>query len=150
LSSLAERIQADLVTAMKAREQARVETLRGLGSDLKYRKIELGEDLSDTEIVAVLRKAAKRRREAIVAYEQGGRPELAAKEAQELEIIGAYLPAELSDERLDQLIREVLTEAGAADPSLVGKVMSQVMPRVKGQASGERVRSRVQILLQGK
>jgi uncharacterized protein YqeY len=149
LPSLAERIQADLITAMKAREQARVETLRGLGSDLKYRRIELGSDLKEADVVAVLRKAAKKRREAIAAYEQGGRPELAAKEAAELEVIGAYLPAELSDDHLDQLIREVLTEAGAADPSLVGKVMSQVMPKVKGQVSGERVRNRVQTLLQG-
>ena len=147
LTTLAQRLQADLVAAMKAGEKHRVETLRGLGSDLKYRKIELGEELAESEVEAVLRKAAKKRREAIEVYRQGGREDLSAQEQDELELILAYLPAEMSDAELDRTIRAVIVETEAATAGDVGRVMKQVMPQVKGKASGDRVRSRALALL---
>ena len=91
--------------------------------------------------------AAKKRREAADAYSKGGRKDLADKEQAELSIISAYLPAELSDDRLDEIIRGALAQTGARDPSQMGQVMKQVMPQVDGQAPGDRVRARVQALL---
>ena len=147
MSELAERIQADLVIAMKAGEKQSVETLRGLNSDLKYRRIAEGRDLDDKDVFATLRQAAKKRREAFEAYSKGGRQDLAEKEEAELSLISAYLPAEMSDDQLDEIIREALAQTGADQPSQVGRVMKHVMPRVDGQAPGDRVRARVQALL---
>jgi uncharacterized protein YqeY len=147
LSDLAERIQTDLVSAMKAGEKHRVETLRGLNSDLKYRRIAEGRDLVDRDVLDTLRQAAKRRREAVEAYDTGGRKDLSDKEKAELEMISAYLPADMSDVQLDQIIKDALAETGAKDPSEMGQVMKHVMPKVDGQAPGDRVRARVQALL---
>lgn len=149
MPSLAERIQADLIAAMKAREALKVETLRGLSSDLKYKRIQLGRDLVDDDVVAVLRSAAKRRRESTLAFQGGGRDDLARKESSELAFIEVYLPAELGDADLDALIKAAIAEAGATGARDMGKVMSAVMPKVAGLADGSRVRSRVQILLSG-
>jgi uncharacterized protein YqeY len=149
VSSLADRIQSDVVAAMKAREALKVETLRGLSSDLKYKRIQLGRDLEDDDVVAVLRSAAKRRRESALAFEKGGREDLAQKEFSELALIELYLPAELSDADLDALVKAAITESGATGARDMGKVMSAVMPKVAGRADGNRVRSRVQTLLSG-
>jgi len=148
LTSPARRIQADLIAAMKGRDTHRVETLRGLTSDLKYRKIQLGAELSEEDVEAVLRQAAKRRREAADAFRKGDRPDLAAREAAELEWILAYLPPELTDTELDDKIRAAIADVGATGAQHLGKVMSAVMAGVKGQADGSRVRARVQALLQ--
>ena len=132
---------------MKARDKHKVETLRGLGSDLKYRRIELGDELSEEETRSVLQKAAKRRRESIEVFRQGGREDLRALEQAELDLILSYLPPELSDLELDSVILSVITESGASQPGDVGRIMKQVMPRVSGLASGERVRARALGLL---
>jgi uncharacterized protein YqeY len=145
---LQERLQSDLVSAMKAGEKHRVETLRGLSSDLKYRRIELGGELPAPEAEAVFRKAAKKRREAIEIYQTQDRKDLLEREVAELAIIQSYLPPEMSDADLDGLIAAAISESESATPADVGRVMKQVMPRIKGQASGERVRSRAMSLLQ--
>ncbi len=132
---------------MKAGDKHKVETLRGVSSDLKYRKIELGKELPDDEVESVLRKAAKRRRESIALYTEGGREDLRSQEQRELEMIQAYLPPEMSDDSLDQLLHAAIAEAEVTQPGDVGRVMKLVMPRLKGQASGERVRSRATALL---
>ena len=147
MSDLAERIQSDLVSAMKAGEKHIVETLRGLNSDLKYRRIAEGRDLVDKDVFDTLRQAAKKRREAAVAFSKGGRKDLSDKEETELDIISAYLPPDMSDGELDQIIKSVLAETGATEPSHMGQVMKHVMPKVDGQAPGDRVRARVQALL---
>lgn len=149
MSSLAARIQADVISAMKSKESHKVETLRGLSSDLKYKRIQLGRELADEDVLAVLRQAAKRRRESAEAFRQGGREDLALRESTELAMIEVYLPAELSDADLDDLIRAAIGDTGATGAREIGKVMSSVMPKVAGQADGNRVRSRVMILLSG-
>jgi uncharacterized protein YqeY len=149
VSSLAARIQADVISAMKSKESHKVETLRGLSSDLKYKKIQLGRELADEDVLAVLRQAAKRRRESAEAFRKGGRDDLALRESAELAMIDAYLPAELSDADLDDLIRAAIGDTGATGTREVGKVMSSVMPKVAGLADGNRVRSRVMTLLSG-
>jgi uncharacterized protein YqeY len=81
-------------------------------------------------------------------FQKGDRPDLARQEEAELKVLEKYLPGELSDEKIDEIIRDVISDSGGGDPSLIGKVMSQVMPRLKGQASGDRVRARALALLQ--
>jgi uncharacterized protein YqeY len=148
-SDLATRIQKDMVAAMKAKDPLKVETLRGLSSDLKYRRIQLGAEPTDADVVAVLRSAAKRRKESVEAFRRGQRDDLADREQAELALIEAYLPAEMSDADLDGIIRQALAEMGAAGAAQLGKVMAAVMPKVAGQADGNRVRARVQALLSG-
>lgn len=148
MSSLAVRIQADLVTAMKSGDKFRVNTLRGLSSDLKYRKIEVGSELSEADVEAVLRHAAKKRREAMESYNTGGRQDLYDSEAAELEIIAAYLPPDLTDADVDAIISEAMSDVQAASMKDLGKVMSAVMPKLQGRADGKRVSARVKSLLQ--
>jgi len=148
LSTLDARIQADLVAAMKSRDKFRVETLRGLSSDLKYRRIELKADLTDADIEGVLRQAAKKRREAMESYSGGGRQDLYDNEKAELEIIVAYLPPEMSDAEVDAIIQEAMKEVNAAGMKDMGKVMSAVMPKLQGRADGKRVNAQVRSLLQ--
>ena len=148
MSILIARIQEDLVTAMKSGDKFRVGTLRGLSSDLKYRRIDTGEDLSEADVEAVLRQAAKKRREAMESYSGGGRQDLYDSEAAELEIIAAYLPPELSEGDVDALIQEAMQEVNASEMKDLGKVMSAVMPKLQGRADGKRVSARVKSLLQ--
>ena len=143
MGSLAERIQKDMMSAMKAGEKHRVETLRGLASDLKYRKIAEGRDLEEALVESTLKQAAKKRRESIEVYRTGGREDLALKEEAELAMILAYLPPELSDADLDGLVAEAVDGSGPRDPARLGQIMKLIMPKVGGRASGDRVRTRV-------
>lgn len=142
--ALTDRIQADLVAAMRARDSEALATLRMVLSGLKTAKVAAGRgdgDLSDAEAVEVLTREAKRRSEAAEVYDQAGRGELADKERRELEIIRAYLPAQLDDSELAALVDEAIAATGATAASDLGRVMSAVMPKVKGRADGKQVNS---------
>lgn len=112
-----------------------IATLRLLQSALHNKKIELLRDLEDEEVLDVIRKEAKKRKEAIEAYEKGGREDLRKKEESELKILEKYLPAELSDEELKKIAREVVLEVGKN----FGSVMGKIMGKVGGRADGGRV-----------
>jgi len=141
--SVVERIQEDQKLALKAREKERLSTLRLLSSELKNRRIELGRDLSDDDAVEVLMRALKQRRESEDQFTRGGRPELAAREAAEAEVIRGYLPEPLADEELDGMIDAAIVEAGATSLKDMGAVMGRLMPMVKGRAEGSVVSARV-------
>lgn len=141
--ALKERIDEDFKRAMKEGEKDQLSTLRMLKSSIQNREIELGRDLDDEEIQEVLSKEAKSRRESIEQFEEGGRPERAEEERQELALIEQYLPEPLSDEELDRMIEGVIEEVGAEDPSDLGAVMGQIMPQVGGRADGGEVKERV-------
>ena len=141
--SIVERIQADQKAALKGGEKARLSTLRLLSSELKNRRIELGRDLTDEDAIEVLMKALKQRRESEEQYAKGGRPELAASEAAEAEVIRAYLPEQLSDEELSALVDAAIGEAGATSMKDMGAVMGRLMPKLKGRAEGAVVSARV-------
>lgn len=141
--ALKERINEDFKRAMKEGEKDQLSTLRMLKSSIQNREIDEGRDLDDEEIQEVLSKEAKSRRESIEQFEEGGRPERAEKERQELELIEQYLPEPLSDEELDRMIEGVIEEVGAEDPSDLGAVMGQIMPQVGGRADGGEVKERV-------
>ena len=136
---LLERIDENLKTAMKARDERRVKTLRMIKSDLLYKKKEQAEDLTDDDIIAVLSSAAKKRSESIEVFARGERDDLVAEENLELEIIKEFLPEQLSAENLDRLIDEALGESGALSIRDIGVVMKILMPRIKGRADGKAV-----------
>jgi uncharacterized protein YqeY len=135
---IAEQIRADVTTAMKAGERERVGALRLVLSELQ----KAAKD-GDTDEQAVLRRERKRRREAEVAYRDAGRQELAAHEAFEAEAIEAYLPAELSDEELDGLVRAGVEATAASSPRDMGRVIKHVMEAAGGRADGKRVSAKV-------
>jgi len=130
---LKERLRADLNEARKAREKLRTLVLSMTLSDLRNREIELGKEADDAEVLSVLTKAVKRRKEAAGLMRDAGRMELADKETSEAEILGAYLPEGLSEEEVREMVRELL--AGGA--SEMGPVMGQLMPRLKGRFDGK-------------
>ena len=139
----AARIVADMTAAMKSRDKLRTEVLRGLKSDLKYYEIELGRPPEEEDCIKVLRSAQKKRRDAIALYDKGGRTELVEKETAELAIISEYLPAEMPDEELTEVIKGGIAEANASSPADMGRVMKIVMPKLAGRTEGNRVRAAV-------
>lgn len=142
-----DRIVEGLKAAMKARDQLLTSVLRGLKSDLKYKEIELGRDLTDEDCIAVFHSAAKRRKDSIDAFKKGGRSDRAAEEEAELAEIKKYLPAELSEEELIHLVAEVIAETGADGPQDFGKVMKATMTKAAGRADGKRVSAVVAVQL---
>ena len=147
MAKLTEQIRADLTEAMKARDAARTSTLRMLQSALKYDQIEKGHELSDEEAMAVIRKGVKQRLDSIEQYTKGNRPELAAKEQAEMELLKGYLPAELADAELEAGLREIVTATGAQSKKDMGKVMKEATARYKGRADGKRIQEIVARLL---
>jgi uncharacterized protein YqeY len=131
---LAEQINQDLTAAMKAQDAARLSALRMVKTALKNREIEKMAPLDETEAIRVLQSLVKQRRDSIEQYTQGGRPELAAKEAAEIAVIEAYLPAALDEAALARIVEETLSEIGAQSPKDMGRAMKAVMARLAGQS----------------
>ncbi|MEA2030739.1 MAG: GatB/YqeY domain-containing protein [candidate division Zixibacteria bacterium] len=137
--SLLTDIDKDLVKALKAHEKQKVTVLRGLKSDLKYRRIDKREELTSEDIVSVLSSCAKKCRESVEEFKKANREDLVKKEQFELEIIKEYLPEQLSKEEVQKLIRDVLEETGADSTKNIGLVMQAVMPKLRGRADGKMV-----------
>jgi hypothetical protein len=125
--------------AMKAHDEIRLSTLRMLSSALNYEKIAKQHELSDDEEIVVVRKEAKKRKDAIEAYTKANAPDRAQKEASELEILVEYLPAEMPDGDLEKLVVEAIAQTGATQMSDMGKVIGIVMGKAGGKADGSRV-----------
>ncbi len=143
------KLQEELKTAMKSRDELRIRTIRSLISKLKEKRIELIHDLEEAEELQVLRKAAKEREESAATYQNAGRDDLAANENAELELIRGYLPAEMSDEKIAAIIQEIITETGATSMKDMGKVMGAAMKKLSGQADGKKVQFLVKSKLGG-
>ena len=133
--------------AMKSRDSLKVDTLRLIVSEIKYKEIDLREEMGDEAITALLTTQIKRRKEAAALYDQGGRTDLKEKEEKEIIIIRAYLPEQVGEEELKQRIQEVIAETGAEGPKDMGKVMKVVVPEFKGKAEGDQIRNIVTELL---
>jgi uncharacterized protein YqeY len=131
--SLLERLQTDTATALKAGDRERVHALRLVTSELQKAAKEGGDE------TAVLQRERKRRLEAAEAYREAGRDALAAGEQREADLIEEYMPEQLSDDELQSIVGDAVAESGASSPQEMGKVMSLVMPKVKGRADGKRV-----------
>ena len=147
--SLLETLNSDLIVALKKGDKNRAEVIRGLKSDIKYKEIDKREPLTEEDVLGVLAAAAKRRRDSIEQFQKGGRDDLVLKESGELEIITSYLPQQLSDEELQEIVGATLLEIGAKTPADLGKVMKEIMPKVKGRADGNRVRQMIALKLSG-
>jgi uncharacterized protein len=147
--SLCEQFQADLTQAMKSGDKVRLATLRLLIAAIKNRQIAKGGALDDAEALEVVRLATKQRREAIALARQYGRADIAQQEEQELAILEAYLPAQLSIDDLIQRIDAVIQELGATSDKDLGRVMRVLMPEVKGRADGTTVNRLVRERLAG-
>jgi uncharacterized protein YqeY len=147
--TLVEKINSDLISAMKSKDEVRLKVLRMLKSELKYKAIDAGQDLSDDDAVAVLSSAAKKRNEASEEYRRGGRDDLAEQEMAEFEIIKEYLPEQLSEDELKQLVEKAVAETGADSMNDLGAVMKSLMPQVRGRADGKSVNIAVRSILQG-
>jgi len=122
--------------AMKAREERRVSALRMLMTAIRNAEVERGHHLDDEEVVEMVVREAKRRRESIEMFEKGNRPELVDKETAELTVLEGYLPQQLSADELASLVDEAMAETGATEPKQMGAVMKALMPKVKGRADG--------------
>lgn len=135
-----QQLKGDMKAAMKAGEKQRLATIRMLISALNNKKIEVQRDLNEDDVIDVLSTEAKKRREAIEAYEQGGRDELAESEKAELAVIADYLPEPLSDDEVADMVDEVIAQTGASSKGDMGKVMGRIMPQVKGRYDGSKVK----------
>jgi uncharacterized protein len=143
--TLPERIDADLKDAMRAKDAGKLAVLRGLKSALKYAAIEKSDAaLDDAAATQVIRKQVKQRQDSIESFEKGGRPELAAKERDEIEILNAYLPKGLSAEELQALVRETIAEMGATSKAQMGAVMKALQAKAAGRADGRALSAEVQ------
>jgi len=150
MSTINDKIKEDLKGAMKSGDVEKRDTLRMIDSMIKNVEIEKGkrvEGLVDEEIIEVLMRAVKQRKDSANQYMEGGRPELAQKEEKELQIISAYLPEQLSEDEITKIIKEIIENSKEAD---LGKIMGQSMLKLKGKADGNLVRQIVQKELEAK
>jgi len=151
MPELKERLRADLTTAMKARDEVRTRTLRMALTSVSNEEVagKAARELSDDEVLKILAREAKRRREAATAFEEAGRDEQAAAERAENAILADYLPAQLDDGELTSLVAAAIAETGAAGMPAMGQVMKTVTPQVAGRAEGGRVAAEVRRQLSG-
>lgn len=141
---LKQKIQEDLKQAMLNKDETKLSTIRMLKSALQYFEISkggAGYEATDDDVIEVLGREVKKRRESIELYEKGGRADLADKEKKELEILQNYLPEQMGEEEIRTLIKETIASTGASGMQDMGKVMGVLMPKVKGKADGSLVSS---------
>jgi uncharacterized protein YqeY len=141
------RIQEDMKSAMRAGAKDRLATIRLILAAIKQREVDERIQLDDTQVLSVLEKMVKQRRESITQFEAGGRADLVAKETAELAVLAAYLPEPLSEQQLEQLIGATIAATGAASIKDMGRVMNALKPQVQGRADmgalGARIKARL-------
>ena len=137
---LYEAIIGDLTKAIKGRDKERLSVLRGLKAGIKNKQVELRlEDLTDEQIFGVIKSEVKKRKEAIEKFVEGSRQDLAAKEEAELTMLSEYLPPQLSEEEIKEILAQVIQEVSASGPKDLGKVMKSAMAKFEGRADGREV-----------
>jgi uncharacterized protein len=151
MAGLKDRLRGDLTAAMKSRDEVRIRTLRMALTSISNEEVagNAARELSDDEVLRILGREARRRREAADAFEAAGRADQAAAERAEDLVLAEYLPAQLSDAELAAIVAEVINETGASGMSAMGQVMKAVTPRVAGRAEGGRVAAEVRRVLAG-
>jgi hypothetical protein len=149
VTTLKERITEDMKAAMRAAEKERLSTIRMLQAAIKQREVDERITLDDSQVIAVLEKMVKQRKESIVQFEQGGRTDLADKEKSEIVLLQAYLPTQLADAEVDALIKDAIASTGAASVKDMGKVMGVVKGKAAGRADMGAVSARIKAALGG-
>ena len=147
--TLLERIKSAMRDSMRARDEQRTSTLRMAMAAVQNARIARGRDLNDEEVVDVVARQVKQRRESIAMYRDAGREERAAAEEAEAAILTEFLPEQMSEAQIEQLAREAVAETGASGPGDMGRVMGRVAPQTKGRADGRVVSEVVRRLLVG-
>lgn len=142
-----ERLMEDLKDAMRKRQEVRVSTIRMARAAVANEAIAKGRPLSDEEILDVFARQVKQRRESIEAFNKGNRPDLAAKEQEELEVLLSYMPQQMSREEIVEAAKATIAQVGAKGPGDYGKVMSKLAPQLKGRAEGRLIGEVVRGLL---
>lgn len=139
--TLREKVNSDLLNAMKAKEEIKVGTLRMLKAAVMKFEVSGAEkkDATDDEVIQIIKKEAKQRKDSIDAYTKGGRPEAAAKEEAEMKILESYLPAQMGEDELKAAISRIIGQVGATSKADFGKVMGAVTKELKGKADGQRI-----------
>src|SRR5690242_20419655 len=145
--NLKDRIQEDVKAALRASERERLATLRLILAAVKQREVDERITLDEAQVLSVLEKMIKQRRESIAAFESGGRSDLVAKESAELKLIQTYLPAQLSDAELDALIGEAMSQTSASSVKDMGKVMAAIKAKAAGRADMAAVAARIKARL---
>ena len=140
---LQDKLLSDMKGAMKSGDRVALETIRMVRAQLETVRIAKEKDLSDEDVIEVLVKEAKKRKESLEAFEKGGRDDLVQKESRELEIITSYLPKPFSESELVEIVSKAIEETGAESLRDMGQVMGVIMPRVKGRAEGKLVQELV-------
>ena len=146
-SNLKELLSESMKSAMKARDKERLKTIRLALSDIKRVEVDTREEQTDSQIIAILDKMVKQRRESILQFELGGRQELAAQEKSEIEVLNEFLPQALKDEEIDSLIQSAIADSGAKTVRDMGKVMGLIKPQVVGRADLSAVSGKIKDLL---
>jgi len=151
MPTLKDQLRSDLTTAMKARDETRTRTLRMALTSISNEEVagSAARNLTDDEVIRILTREAKRRREAAAAFADAGRDDQAAAERAEEQVLAGYLPAQLDDDELAAMVTAAIAETGAAGPAGIGQVMKVVTPRVAGRADGSRVAALVRRQLTG-
>ena len=145
--SLKEKLVEDMKIAMRARDVVKLSTIRLARSAIKNDEINKGRELSDEDVIAILSTEAKKRKESIEAAERGGRSDIADKERTELEILQQYLPEQIGEAELEEIVRGIITEVGATSARDKGRVMSTLMQRIRGRVDGRTANELVNRLL---
>jgi len=147
--SLKERITEDMKAAMRAKDSERLGTIRMITSAIKQREVDERITLDDNQVLAVIEKMIKMRKESIVQFQSGGREDLVAKENKEIELLQAYMPAQLSEAELDAIIADAIAQSGAASIKDMGKAMAIVKQKAQGKADMGTVSSKLKAKLGG-
>ncbi len=146
--TLEQQIQKDIMEAMKAHDESRLNATRGIKSEILLAKTSGAEhELSDADVLKIIQKLVKQRKESAELYTQGNRPELAEKELTEMKVMEAYLPKALSEDEVRNILKGIVAEVGAAGPKDMGKVMGAATKRLAGQADGRLISTIVKELL---
>ncbi|GGH26725.1 GatB/YqeY domain-containing protein [Paenibacillus segetis] len=146
--NLSERLNEDMKQAMKSQDKFKLSTIRMVRATMKNLEIDLKRTLNDNEVLDILSREIKQRKDALQEFEKAGRNDLAEKVKAEAEILAEYLPEQLSEEEIKVIVQQTIQETGASSKADIGKVMSALMPKVKGRADGKLVNQAVQQLLQ--
>lgn len=139
-----DQLNQDLKDAMRSRDKQRLSVIRSVKSSLQNEAINKGQELIDDEILSVLNREMKQRKESLYEFEQADRKDLVDKTNIEIQILSEYMPSQFSDEELQQVVLETIEQVGATSKSDMGKVMGAIMPKVKGRADGSKVKNLVQ------
>ena len=147
--SLQEQLTTDMKEAMKSHDKDRLAVIRMVRGAIRQQEIDGQKELSDEDVIAVMSKEIKMRKDSIEEFKKGGREDLIAKKQAEIDVLMPYMPAQLSEDEVRELVKAAVAETGAATPKDMGRVMGALMPKVKGRADGKLVNTLVRSMLQG-